>query len=201
MDDTCRKMMGDRTTSVSISSFLFSATLLSWIPTDVTHAQKIPNSVLDDILGDLASQYQDTDYGGFNYNDMIPESSPPLYKTAAEPRSLKQTHNSKGPMKNTMLPAYCDPPNPCPIGYTAEDGCIEMFENRAEFSRNYQASQNCMCDTEHMFSCPDATLSNIYKKEQDDDLAYFRFPDMENVNNPFLSGTKLPIAAKKGMGF
>merc|ERR1712037_231299 len=197
---TCRKMMGDRTTSVSISSFLFSATLLSWIHTGVTHAQNIPNSMLDDILGDLASQYQDADYGGFNYNDLIPETSPPLYKTA-EPRSLKQTHNSKGPMKNTMLPAYCDPPNPCPIGYTAEDGCIEMFENRAEFSRNYQASQNCMCDTEHMFSCPDATLSNIYKKEQDDDLAYFRLPAVENINNPFLSGTKLPIAAKKGMGF
>ena len=39
-----------------------------------------------------------------------------------------------------MLPAYCDPPNPCPIGYTAEDGCIEMFENKADFSRKYQVN-------------------------------------------------------------
>ena len=58
-----------------------------------------------------------------------------------------------------------------------------------------------MCDTEHMFSCPDATLSNIYKKQQEDEMAYFRFPGVEEINNPFLSGTKLPIAAKKGMDF
>ena len=39
---------------------------------------------------------------------------------------------------NSMLPAYCDPPNPCPLGYTAADGCIEDFENTSEFSRRYQ---------------------------------------------------------------
>jgi hypothetical protein len=37
-----------------------------------------------------------------------------------------------------MLPAYCDPPNPCPLGYTERDGCIEDFENSSEFSRIYQ---------------------------------------------------------------
>ena len=37
-----------------------------------------------------------------------------------------------------MLPAYCDPPNPCPIGYTEADGCIEDFENTSDFSRQYQ---------------------------------------------------------------
>jgi hypothetical protein len=26
----------------------------------------------------------------------------------------------------SMLPAYCDPPNPCPLGYTSHDGCIEV---------------------------------------------------------------------------
>ena len=54
-----------------------------------------------------------------------------------------------------MLPAYCDPPNPCPIGYTSADGCIEDFENTSEFSRRYQATQKCICDTEHMFDCPE----------------------------------------------
>ena len=46
----------------------------------------------------------------------------------------------KSRMKGGVLPAYCDPPNPCPAGYTAEDGCIQMeeFENKAEFSRKYQ---------------------------------------------------------------
>ena len=23
-------------------------------------------------------------------------------------------------IKSSMLPAYCDPPNPCPLGYTAQ---------------------------------------------------------------------------------
>merc|ERR1712123_414838 len=133
---TCWKMMVDREWSVSISSFLFSATLLAWINMDVTAAQKISTDMLDNILGDIANQYQDADYGGMDYNDLMPEETPSMYKDAAEPRSLKQTHNSKGQIKNSMLPAYCDPPNPCPIGYTAEDGCIEMFENKQNSAGN-----------------------------------------------------------------
>lgn len=35
-----------------------------------------------------------------------------------------------------------------------EQGCISEFENTAAFSREYQLSQRCMCDGEHMFSCP-----------------------------------------------
>jgi len=62
------------------------------------------------------------------------------------------------PPKNSgaVLPAYCDPPNPCPIGYTAKDGCISLedFENTSEFSREFQSRQNCLCDSEHMFNCP-----------------------------------------------
>ena len=42
----------------------------------------------------------------------------------------------------------------------AEDGCIEDFENTAAFSREYQSSQECMCDTEHMFDCPGNTDEN-----------------------------------------
>lgn len=36
----------------------------------------------------------------------------------------------------------------------AEDGCLDDFENTAEFSRQYQTSQNCLCDEDHMFACP-----------------------------------------------
>lgn len=61
---------------------------------------------------------------------------------------------------DAVLPAYCNPPNPCPKGYTAEDGCLEEFENTAAFSRDYQAAQDCMCDSEHMFDCPGATQEN-----------------------------------------
>ena len=62
---------------------------------------------------------------------------------------------AQAPNPTSMLPAYCDPPNPCPIGYTSADGCIEDFENTSEFSRRYQAGQKCICDTEHMFDCPE----------------------------------------------
>ncbi|XP_018494377.1 uncharacterized protein LOC100903263 [Galendromus occidentalis] len=58
---------------------------------------------------------------------------------------------------DAVLPAYCNPPNPCPIGYTADDGCLEDFENTAAFCREFQQQQECMCDTEHMFDCPGST--------------------------------------------
>ena len=61
---------------------------------------------------------------------------------------------------DAVLPSYCNPPNPCPVGYSAQDGCLEEFENTAAFSREYQSTQECMCDTEHMFDCPGATEDN-----------------------------------------
>ena len=82
-----------------------------------------------------------------------PDSGSPL-----PPASAGTTTKTGGPKNGggggAVLPAYCDPPNPCPIGYDAKDGCIEDFENTSEFSRNYQARQNCLCDSEHMFNCP-----------------------------------------------
>ena len=59
-------MMVDRGWSVSISSILVSATFVSLINMDITGAQKISNAMLDDILGDIASQYQSADYGYVN---------------------------------------------------------------------------------------------------------------------------------------
>lgn len=88
---------------------------------------------------------------------------------AAEPKRPKEEKS-----ENT-LPAYCTPPNPCPIGYTSTfinifiasknkliklfffflgaNNCLENFENTAAFSRDFQASQDCMCDSEHMLDC------------------------------------------------
>jgi len=61
---------------------------------------------------------------------------------------------------DNVLPAYCEPPNPCPVGYSEADGCVEEgFDNTAEFSRNYQAQQRCLCDQEHMFNCPSKSSS------------------------------------------
>merc|ERR1711936_1153674 len=161
------------------------------------------SSVLDSILGDLANQLAG-DYGYPDYANDQPDYADmqdTVYQP--EPKPAKPTGKA-GVKSSSMLPAYCDPPNPCPIGYTAQDGCIEMvqFENKAEFSRKYQAAQDCMCDTEHMFSCPDPAMDNVYKQQDEIGLV---FPDLkrktEELTNPFLAGTKLPIAAKKGMGY
>jgi len=102
-----------------------------------------------------------------------------------------------------MLPAYCDPPNPCPPGYTNSDGCIEDFENSSEFSRNFQASQKCICDTEHMFNCPPSPPPSGQQPTPADTEFLSELPGLtaDGRENPFLGGQKLPVAAKKGMDF
>jgi len=67
---------------------------------------------------------------------------------------------------DNVLPAYCNPPNPCPLGHSAENGCVEEFENTAAFSREFQSAQDCMCDTEHMFDCPASSLKNANGKNR-----------------------------------
>lgn len=105
------------------------------------------------------------------------------------------------------LPAYCNPPNPCPVGFTSDDGCLEGMENTAAFSREYQGAQDCMCDAEHMFEC--TKVENVEEVEGDDaeDLESFlagkhqknMIAKKQSYNgNPFLQGEQLPIAAKKG---
>lgn len=98
---------------------------------------------------------------------------------------MKPIFGAKSEKSDNVLPAYCNPPNPCPIGYTSkqadldretfwnndpigdlltwyhsgDDGCLEEFENTAAFSRQYQIAQDCMCDTEHMFDCPSSNTA------------------------------------------
>jgi len=164
----------------------------------VTSTQaSIPDGLLEDFLEDMQRNPQ---YPEYLYSDSLYDADPDL-ASVSKHRSLTQEDERQGdtkgrPMKSTMLPAYCDPPNPCPLGYTAQDGCIEHFENNADFSQKYQASQNCMCDTEHMFSCPDQIM-----KQEESGLSFLGLPGVEEIENPFLAGTKLPIAAKKGFGY
>ncbi|XKL65484.1 hypothetical protein PGB90_008904 [Kerria lacca] len=95
---------------------------------------------------------------------------------------------------DAVLPAYCNPPNPCPVGFSAEAGCIQQFENTAAFSREYQAAQKCMCDSEHMFDCPSS-----HEFSYDNDLDFEQIVNRYKITNPFLQGEMLPIAAKKGI--
>merc|ERR1711892_974529 len=162
-------------------------------------------SVLEDKYdtdsSDHMLDYQEQDY--LDYPEPLPRLphgglqnnyEAPAHHSAAV-ASHAATHQGQGPASHqgpksppagSMLPAYCDPPNPCPLGYTEEDGCIENFQNQAEFSQKYQAGQSCMCDTEHMFSCPEQALP---AEKPSDSLAYLSFPD--DVENTFLSGAKL----------
>jgi len=148
--------------------------------------------------------YHDYDY---NYDILADKLSLPTRSvdnaapslSAAPKASASDSQDTSAFRTNSMLPAYCDPPNPCPIGYTTADGCIEDFENSSEFSRGFQSRQKCICDTEHMFDCPEENAH----RGADDIAAVNILSDLPGLkrsedNNPYLGGQKLPVAAKKG---
>jgi len=116
----------------------------------------------------------------------------------------KAAHSSASAV-SAVLPAYCDPPNPCPLGYTNSDGCIEGFENTSEFSRRYQSTQNCICDTEHMFNCPSQSSNAEESQSSPSFKEAIRAANEEgflaDMDNPYLTGEKLHVAAKKGLGY
>lgn len=61
-------------------------------------------------------------------------------------------HNKEVVKTDQDLPSYCNPPNPCPIGYKGPAGDCDprpYKEFTAEFSKEYQQSQDCMCDDDH----------------------------------------------------
>jgi len=120
--------------------------------------------------------------------------------------SQQKAAHSPASAVSAVLPAYCDPPNPCPLGYTSADGCIEGFENTSEFSRRYQSTQNCICDTEHMFNCPSqATNGDAEDRQSSSPIEAVRAANEEgflaDMENPYLTGEKLHVAAKKGLGY
>ncbi|CAH8452468.1 unnamed protein product [Schistosoma haematobium] len=68
------------------------------------------------------------------------------------------------------LPAYCDPPNPCPLNYKSNDlptPCDQDIEDTIEFNRHWiiRKMQNgeCSCDNEHMDNCPVESNENGHK--------------------------------------
>jgi len=189
--------------SLASSSVTILVAILT-ISTSSVKADFLDRNFLDNLFSFSGSQ--SADYP--SYDDVQQYSqydAPEKQEDAEEIKKPVKDIGGGRHVKGGVLPAYCDPPNPCPKGYTQEDGCIEVeeFENRAEFSRKYQASQNCMCDSEHMFSCPDVTsYDSMYKNQQDPGLfGLDTMNSLEDISNPYLSGSKLPIAAKKGMGY
>ncbi|KAG7283019.1 hypothetical protein CRUP_012912 [Coryphaenoides rupestris] len=87
---------------------------------------------------------------------------------------------------------YPDPPNPCPIGKTASDGCLEKALDTAEFSREFQKHQH-LFDPEH-----DYPALAKWNKE----LLYQKLKGgpkrRKRSVNPYLMGQKLNnVVAKK----
>lgn len=114
-----------------------------------------------------------------------------------KPEILKAAKDEK---TDNTLPAYCTPPNPCPVGYSIENNCIVDFENTADFSRDYQSAQDCMCDREHMLSCPiDPPDGYNLRSMHITNSNFNKIVEQFQEENPFFRGEKLPIAAKKGL--
>lgn len=111
--------------------------------------------------------------------------------------TLKELKDEKA---DNALPAYCTPPNPCPVGYSSENNCIVDFDNTAAFSRDYQSAQDCMCDTEHMLDCPvESPNGNSLRGMHIANSNFNQIVEQFQEENPFFRGEKLPIAAKKGI--
>jgi hypothetical protein len=89
---------------------------------------------------------------------------------------------NKGEVKSDIgLPAYCEPPNPCPNGYKHKDCDPRPYgEFTAEFSKNYQNRQKCMCDSDHN------VCSNPLKDQSSDNM----------IDGMDMTGF-LPVVAKK----
>ncbi|XP_059147994.1 neuroendocrine protein 7B2-like isoform X2 [Physella acuta] len=117
--------------------------------------------------------------------------------------------NAKQVKTDKQLPAYCNPPNPCPVGKTAKDNCVENFVNSAENNQKLLSEQDCPCDTEHMFTCP-AGSQTVSSKGQGntqqmnlnkviDELAKMEHNGEKLENNPSMSATRkrLTVVAKK----
>ncbi|CAL8079345.1 unnamed protein product [Calicophoron daubneyi] len=98
------------------------------------------------------------------------------------------------PFKNDKLPAYCDPPNPCPIGYDPDrlpTPCDSSTNYTMELNREWilqkVAVGECTCDTEHMESC-----SLPYAKSRPGSM-YAKYANMRTqafLDNPYMQGQK-----------
>ncbi|CAH8482156.1 unnamed protein product [Heterobilharzia americana] len=133
---------------------------------------------------------------GAGAQDALNNESYDSFKPSSE---LESSHVES---KVDNLPAYCDPPNPCPLNYKSEDlstPCDHDIEDTIEFNRHWilRKMQNgeCSCDTEHMDSCPVESSDNQRKSS---------FSTEQNMNgktfwvNPYLRGQKRKrLVAKK----
>lgn len=89
---------------------------------------------------------------------------------------------------------YPDPPNPCPLGKTAADGCLENAPDTAEFSKEFQKHQH-LYDPEHDYSAlAKWNKERLYQKLKGAPKRRKRSA------NPYLQGQRLDnVVAKKSV--
>lgn len=89
---------------------------------------------------------------------------------------------------------YPDPPNPCPIGKTVDDGCLENTPDTAEFSREYQLHQH-LFDPEHNYPNTGKWSKNLLFEKINSG------PKRRKRSvNPYLQGQRLDnVVAKKSV--
>merc|ERR1712141_282356 len=81
-------------------------------------------SLLEDLIEDL-EQHQYPDYQ--QYNDQVYDGEPAPAR-ALHQDDLRAATRQGRQIKSSMLPAYCDPPNPCPLGYTARMAALRTLK-------------------------------------------------------------------------
>ncbi|CAH8452746.1 unnamed protein product [Schistosoma margrebowiei] len=123
-------------------------------------------------------------------------------KTANNLNLSSELESSHIESKFDNLPAYCDPPNPCPLNYKSNDlptPCDQDIEDTIEFNRHWiiRKMQNgeCSCDNEHMDNCPVESNEHGHKTNfvsgQNTDGKIF-------LVNPYLRGeSRKRLVAKK----
>lgn len=86
------------------------------------------------------------------------------------------------------LPAYCNPPNPCPLNYHGEDCDSRPYEEfTAEYSKYYQEDQDCMCDDDH-----NDCSNHVNKKSSDGQINYIKDLQLNKKDERFSA-----VVAKK----
>ncbi|XP_077175212.1 rho GTPase-activating protein 11A [Paroedura picta] len=89
---------------------------------------------------------------------------------------------------------YPDPPNPCPVGKTVDDGCLENTPDTAQFSKEYQLHQH-LFDPEHDYPSMGKWNKNLLFEKMKGG------PKRKKRNvNPYLQGQRLDnVVAKKSV--
>jgi len=111
-------------------------------------------------------------------------------------------NNTQEVKSDETLPFYCHPPNPCPKGMTAEDGCDEDIDDTADTQKKWidgmMKSGKCSCDEEHMFECPQQlnTIDQVKGHEGRDNLDKV----LDDLLTDGIESKRQYIVAKKAPG-